>query len=190
MTAFGAPTLMGLNAMSFVISVISLIWVRRSLPHIGPETAQSSLGEDFRAGLHLIWTHPVLKRLVPIAILINFALAPLMSLDAALTHDVLHLNAFYYGLMGSSMMGGIVVGSLGIAQLMRRWSFPTLVPITLAIMGFSVVILSQVPVFGVTAGCLVVFGIAAGIVNTAVFTLLQQVTPMHMMGRVGEHSRR
>ncbi len=185
MTVFGAPTLIGLNALSFLISVASLIWVRRGLPRIVPKTDQSSFAADFRAGFHLTWTHPVLKRLVPISILINFALAPLISLDAAWAHDVLHVDAFYYGLMGSCMMGGIVVGSLANAQLTRRWALSVLVPIGLAVMGLSVVTLSQVPIFGVTASCLALFGIAAGVVNTAVFTLLQQVTPMEMLGRVG-----
>lgn len=184
MTTFGAPTLIGLNAISFVISVISLIWIRHGLPQAITEKIPSSFGTDFRAGFRLIWTHPVLKRLVPIAMLMNFALAPLMSLDAAWAHDVLHVDAFYYGLMGACMMGGIVVGSLGIAQLVRRWPFSTLVPTCLAVMGLSVLLLSQVPIFAVTAGCLALFGIAAGIVNTAVFTLLQQVTPLQMLGRV------
>ena len=185
MTAFGAPTLMGLNAISFVISVGSIVWIRRGRPRVVPETPKTAFSQDFRDGLHLIWTHSVLKRLVPIAILINFSLAPLMSLDAAWAHDVLHVDAFYYGLMGACMMGGVVVGSLGMAQLVRRWAFAILVPMALTVMGLSVVLLSQVPIFGVTAGCLAIFGIAAGIVNTAVFTLLQQVTPMEMLGRVG-----
>ncbi len=169
----------------FVISVGSIVWIQRGRPRVVPETPKTSFSQDFRDGLHLIWTHPVLKRLVLIAILINFSLAPLMSLDAAWAHDVLHVDAFYYGLMGACMMGGIVLGSLGIAQLVRRWPFARLVPAALAVMGLSVVVLSQIPIFSVTAGCLGLFGIAAGIVNTAVFTLLQQVTPMAMLGRVG-----
>ncbi len=185
MALFGAPTLMGLNAVSFGISVITIVWIYRGRQTVPPEAPHNSFGQDLRAGFHLIWTHSILKRLVSIAILANLSLAPLMSLDAAWAYDVLHTGAFYYGLMGACMMGGIVIGNLGLTPLVRRWELQILVPSGLAVMGTSVVALSQVPIFGVTAGCLTLFGIAAGIVNAAVLTLVQKTTPMEMLGRVG-----
>jgi len=183
----GPFTLMLLNSVSFIISVVALLFIKprnTEMPDGSALHQKTTFSDDWKDGIKEVLKQKTLRMLIPIAVIVNFALAPIMSLDAPWIKQVLHLQATQYGLVGASMMLGIMVGNIFVGYLNTRVSFRRLLPIGLAVMAGCVICLSQIPVYLVTITCMIGFGIAAGVINASLFTLIQKITPGPLLGRV------
>lgn len=192
----GPFRLISLNSVTFLISFLSLLlirpWKRRDLvieradlsDKSREEKFETNFTQDWKIGIQSVAKQKTLRMIIPVAVIVNFALAPIMSLDAPWIKQILHLHSTQYGLVGASMMFGVVLGNLIVNLLHKIISFHRLLPIGLAIMATAVIILSQIPLFLVTIICMVCLGTAAGVINTAMFTLIQRITPSQLLGRV------
>ncbi len=187
---WGPFILVSVNSFTFLISFLSLLLIRpwRIQSKAGSETPRhahkTSFMNDWRTGIHTVLKQKTLRMLIPVAVIVNFALAPVISLDAPWVKQVLHLRAAQYGLVGASMMFGVVAGNLLVGFVSKIISFRRLLPIGLGIMAACVITLSQIPIYAVTVSCMVGFGIAAGVINASLFTIIQKITPALLLGRV------
>ncbi|GLG02490.1 MFS transporter [Alicyclobacillus hesperidum subsp. aegles] len=182
MAVVGLPTLFFINAATFLFSVITLFLVRQ--PSHMAELRDRSFWSDWTEGMKIVVYDRLLRRLITIAIIVNFSLAPVMSLDAAWVRQILRQNTFHYGLAGACLMVGVIIGN-GLYGALAEKIRPSLVlPIALSVMSFSVICFANIPRFSVFAICLSVFGAFAGAVNTMVFTMVQNHVPAHSIGRV------
>jgi DHA3 family macrolide efflux protein-like MFS transporter len=187
--AFGPVVLFGLNGLSFVVSVASLALLQ--LPRLAHSAATprpggggSALWREILEGQHAIWGSAFLRRIVPMSLIINFAMAPINYLDVAWVRQVLHLGAFVYGLVGVAILVGMLFGSVVAARVHGRFAYGTLVPASLFSAGGAIFAFSRLPFVVPDLACLALFGVLVGVLNTIGSTVIQQATPDQLRGRV------
>src|SRR5207245_10509921 len=60
----GAARAIGVNAISYVVSVATLLWIEQPEPRPHPREEGSSFAGELREGLRLVFPHPLLASLV------------------------------------------------------------------------------------------------------------------------------
>ena len=188
----GPTILFGFNALSFAVSVASLMLIRLAVappPRVraagaGLGAAAASLWREIMEGQRLIWRDPFLRRALPVSVMVNFALAPITFLDVAWVRQVLHLGAVVYGLFGVAIVVGILIGSALASLVAPRVALPRLVMVLVAAAGLCVFGLSRLPVVAPDLAFLAAFGLFVGVLNTAVAAAMQRSVPDAVRGRV------
>ncbi len=187
----GPVVLFGLNGVSFAASVVSLTLLRlgarspvaRQAAH-GIRAAVRALANDVAQGQRVIWRSPFLRRALPLALLANFAFAPVAFLDVAWVRQVLHAGAFVYGLFGIAVLLGVVAGSAVASNVGRRLSLRAALATTACTAGLCIVALSRIPSVLPDLLCLAGFGVCGGVLETMVTWSVQRAVPDGLRGRV------
>ncbi len=185
--ALGGPLLLFIiNAATFAVSAGSLTLTRslKAPEKPGAEPSPSSVWGDLRVGLKMVWQSPFLKRLVPVAVLINFVITPVGVMDVAWVREVLHRGAVSYGFFTTSILAGMVLGGLFMAQI-RKWSsFSIVSGWSLAVSGLALAGMTMVLNYAANLVFLFVMGIAIGVVSGLVNTRVILDTPPAFRGRI------
>lgn len=130
-------TLMFLNSISFGLSGISIfviyLWgsferIRLKFPSFSLPKGKSSIVGDWKKGMETVLHQRTLRMLIPIAVIINFSLAPLMSLDAVWVDQNLEMPASAYGFVEASLICGVILGSLVVGIIRRIIPFHRIIP--------------------------------------------------------------
>ncbi len=187
MAVLGPVLLFFMNAVSFVVSFASLIFLR--VPKFVPSRDRQGGGvrqlyADWLEGFKVYAAIPVLRTLLFTALFVNFAGQGLGVLAAAWVQGPLHGNAFDFALFGAAITIGAIAGSLGAAAVLRRLRLELVLPMGIVAIGTVVVVLSRIPLLWVTLGCMLIAGIAMGLMNTGLTTMMQRLVPPDKMGRV------
>jgi Na+/melibiose symporter-like transporter len=182
---FGPATALGVDALSFAFSALSLACLRlRSAMARRPDAPRERRITELLAGVRFLWRQPVLRALT--FMIAGFSFLTLGALDLFvyyLTHD-LGQNDRAVGLVFSIASTGAIAGGLLAAPARRRWGFGVcylgsaiIEGIVLAGIGLAPTIAAMLPlVVGFTF-----LEILKGVNSIAV---RQQVTPDHLLGRV------
>ncbi|HEY1351602.1 MAG TPA: MFS transporter [Ktedonobacteraceae bacterium] len=189
---FAVASLFLMDALSFLVSVCSLLLIRTSFNE--PASVQAPAGEEQPApagfghaiveGLRYVWGHPVLRAISLMMALVNFVgntvLAQLV-LFARQQFDASDLQISWLFAAGSV---GTIALSLAAGLLRKRWSFSSIVLGSLALYGTMVFILALVRLYYVG---MVLWALIAGLsilfnINTG--SLRQAIVPNHLLGRV------
>jgi len=175
------------DGVSFALSAGSLALLH--LPR-RPLAGRTGLGpgrwwDDIRAGQTFVWRHPLLRRIIPTAVVLNFCATGVGVLEVAWVRQVLHLGGGAYGLFGVAELLGLMAGSLGYAAVGRRLGrgIALYVAVDLA-EGLGLAFLSRLPILVPDLILLGVMGVASGVINAAVATDLQRDVPDELRGRV------
>ncbi len=190
MGMFGPATLLGLDAASFVVSFLSVGFLRLPRSATLPQghgredgrPARRFLGELVE-GLRLVYGNGFFLRIALVGALVNFAFMPLNVLDVMWVRTVLHLGAFAYGMLGAAVTVGVIAGSVAAGPLMRRVDPVRLMLSSLALTAIAFAAFSRLPYYLPDLAVLVVLGVGIGIVNPVALTLFQRAIPQHLMGR-------
>ncbi len=185
MSLLGPILLFFMNAASFVVSVVSLMFLRVPRRERVPAAAGAGqLYSEWVEGFKVYRAIPLLRTLLLAALFVNFAGQGLGVLAAAWVKGPLHGTAFDYALFGAAITVGAIAGALTAAQVMRRFPIEQVLPAGTIGIGLAVVILSRVPLLWVTLLCMLLAGIAMGLMNTGLTTMMQRIVPQEKMGRV------
>ena len=188
--AFGAAGAMTADAVSYAVSVASLLGIRhresRETPPDG-KTPRPSLRADIAEGLTFVVRHPILRRVVACTGTANLFVSIATAVQIIFLVRVLHVAPAYTGLVFAvAAVGGVVGGVL--SGRMAKWVGSA------RVMWFSILVFTApgilapfawpgwgvalVPVgFGFTF-----FG--AVVYNVAQLSYRQSVTPARLMGRM------
>jgi MFS family permease len=186
----GSSVAFSVDAVTFVVSVLSLIGVRRALRARAIAAAAAGNAEaapDPTAGgfLSLLREQPVLITLFFTLIVANLVLGGLFEVGlAALVHGPLNAGAGGYGALVAVTSAGALAGTLFAARLdaLRR---PAVVASIIYLV--SAAVCAFVPYLGgaIGAGALLcTFGAALGAGNVITDTMLVRWAPKHVLGRV------
>ncbi|MGY2896617.1 MFS transporter [Deinococcus sp. UYEF24] len=173
------------DGLSFLVTSVLLLFV--ALPAQRSAAASnrvhSSLWTDLGDGLRLMRRSSLLTGLPFLALLVNAAMAPVLVVTPRLM-DVLGAGPKGYGtFLALESLGLILVGALfavvGKALPLQRC----------VLGGFALATLAQLGMWlwpGVLPllGCSLVFGLASGLINVPLGTLIQQNVPTAFLGRV------
>jgi len=182
---FDPATALGVDALSFALSAVSLACIRlRKTATVRSHEPSTSRIAELLAGVRFLWRQPVLRALT--WMIAGFSFLTMGGLDLFvyhLKHD-LGQNDRAVGLVFSVASSGAIAGGLLAAPARRRWGFAVcylgsaiVEGVILAGIGLAPTVALMLPL---TAGFLFL-EILKGVNSIAV---RQQVTPDHLLGRV------
>jgi Transmembrane secretion effector len=185
-----APVAIGVDAISYVVSAISIAWIRRPEPEIPRRADRRHLVTEVREGLATVASHPILRALVVAALNIGLftggfrgALIVLYLVQLGVTPVEF---GFIYGVGGASALLGAIV-AVPIARLVGLGR--TLVLVHVATAAFA----ACVPLAGLVPADARLPLLLVGQVGLGAFSpvwsinggsLQQLVTPDGLLGRV------
>jgi MFS family permease len=183
--ALGQSWPLYLDAISFFLMSIGTLLLRSDRRHAKLALENTKASRDLGGGFRLIASDAMLRPVVVTVSVFMLSLGAVNVAEVFFMTRTLHADAFFYGLAGTSFGGGTVLGSLGSRRLRQE----PLVLVKSSLLGVAIV--------GVLIGSiglvdhvvyvfplLAVTGVAAGVVNVAMATLLAVSTPDALRGRV------
>jgi MFS family permease len=184
--AVGAARAVGLDAASFVISFLSLLWMG---PDKVPGQKRQSQGmwRDLREGFAHVFANPVLRTLIlvfGVVILCGHMLEPNLYPFA---YSNLHFTPAVLGWILSIEGAGAVVGAFFAPRVMSRFRAGWILAITGLISGAVFVVVSFAaagPSILIVGGALIVNGLIDPVNNVTQWSLRQLLTPDHLQGRM------
>ncbi|THA56800.1 MFS transporter [Streptomyces sp. A1136] len=188
----GPAWALGLDGVTFLISSVSLVFVRFGPGHdegrerpAGPAPgAVGVLREMFVVGFRFLWTHPLLRPLTVLLTLLTFVTVGATDLLIFRVERDLHQGSTTLGYVMATSALGTLVGAFTAGRLRRDLGFGvcwlgSIVAIAVSFAGIGVS--RSVPVVAALAA-LFMFGLTLG--GVCSMTLRQEVTPQPMLGRV------
>jgi MFS family permease len=186
-TLIGPGPTLAIDAVSFLLSGLGLLLVRRGLvaPSDRPET---HILTDIREGIEFIVRHPTLRSAIGFWGIVSITTAPLVpALTVYITRD-LNFEDWVLGLLLAVYGAGTVTGALVISRRRRGSAGPMLLGGNLA----RGIILVGIGVAG-HVELLLPLGFLAGIADSAVLvtylTLRTAHSPDALLGRIGSTAR-
>ncbi len=185
----GAPLLLIADGLTFLFAAASSTFIADPFQ---PPPAPADAGSPFRGflhetaeGLRWVWQRAGMRDFVLVASLLNFFITPILVLFPFYVQDTLKAGAQWYGFLLAATSIGAVAGFLlaGVVHLrgpVRGWTLVALLvagPVLLGGIGFV-----HIPLLAVAFSFL--SGMAFGMVNIYLLTLLQAATPPELRGRV------
>jgi MFS family permease len=185
----GAPLAIFVDAISFVVSAISLVLIRSPEPSRPPTSSATPIRLEILEGLRLVRRHALLVPLTLRSIIAHVAGSFYGVLYTIYLIEDLHLNPFVLGVVVSAGGVGSLVGSLLASRVIARLGFgPALI---WAATGASIIgVLTPLAGGPLLLAALMVFlpqligdGLQT-IEGVAELSLIQGVIPNRMLGRV------
>lgn len=180
---FPLQVLFTADAASFVISAISLAWIRRSFN--GPGAPRSThILRDVADGLRYVLGHPVLRTISAMMALYNFFNSSSYAQVVLFSKERLSATDAEIGWMFSAGSVAVIIFSLLVGRLRKRFRFSQMILGVLMATGLLLIVFSQMRYFWLG---LMVWALWAGVgsmfdINT--MSLRQAIVPNEMLGRV------
>jgi MFS family permease len=182
LAAVGAAWCFGLNGLSFVAVLIALLLMR--LPTLAVAVRTAPLLEQTAIGLRYVWGNMPIRTMIlllTVSSLFGSSYAVLMPAFAA---DVLKVGEIGLGALNVAVGAGALAGSLMVASLGQYRRKALLM--TAGSLVFPVALLGMAASrsFPLTLACLALIGAAVVTQNASINTLVQQMVPDDLRGRV------
>ncbi|OGC82429.1 MAG: hypothetical protein A2W07_03995 [candidate division Zixibacteria bacterium RBG_16_43_9] len=181
---FGAGTVMILDALSFFVSVIAIFLVRVKVEQVFPSEERKRFLQELMDGLNFIRKESGILGLVVLFSVLNFFVAPVGVLIPLMVKKILKMGAEGFGVLGSSISVGMVLGSLFLGMIggVRRKGTFIMIGIVvagsfLALFGVSESFWTSIFLLG---GC----GFGFSFANILVPVVFQSKIPHEKQGRV------
>ena len=184
-TIWGPSLAVGVDALSFVISALSLLFIRPRQSASRQKDSTVSLNkQELLAGIHFLLRQPTLRAVSLLSMSFFPLLAPAQDLFIfRLKHDLSQSDGAIGLIFSLAALGGIGGGLLA-SMLRRRLGFGLSWLGALALIGMVAIVL------GLTANVWLVAFLATGftcgqtLLDINSIALRQQLTPDHLLGRV------
>jgi predicted MFS family arabinose efflux permease len=177
----GAAWCFGLNGLSFVAVIISLLVIR---PHFVPTKSRESVLTSMKEGFRFIIQQGTMEALIVLAFMMTLLAFPLIVFLPVFARDVFHGGPNLYTIFLVCSGIGSICGALTVAALGKHKHMGLLV--LLMLLGLGVLIAAFALSRQFILSCVLIF--IAGAMLLAVFTsigsLVQLITPDNMRGRV------
>lgn len=177
--------LMLFDALSFLISAVSLALVRTSFNAEEDKARErTSIGHDVLEGLRYVLKHPVLRNISAMMALVNFVGTTTGAQVVLFARTQLGASYAQIAWMYSAASVGVVVLALLAGPLRKRWSFSQVALGALMAEGALTIVFSQMRWYW---PALVIWGISGGLgilfnINTS--SLRQAIVPNYLLGRI------
>ncbi len=172
------------DVASFLFSAFMIfgIPVTRQAPP-APKQLRHLVG-DLTTGLRFIFTHEAIAFVMISMTVGMFAIRCFGALLAVFVRDVLASNSSMFGILNSLVGVGMILGTQIAPRLAARRSRNESVMAGLLGAGLSILLLAAVPRIATTVAGMLGLGLGVALIFIPAQTLLQEVTPVEMLGRV------
>ena len=188
-SAVSAPFAILVDAVSFVVSAISLLLIRTPEPPRPARTTAVPIGQEIVEGIRLVRTHRVLFPIAMRSVIGHIAGSFYGVLYTLFLIEDLHLDPFVFGIVISAGGVGSLVGSLAAARVIRRLGLGRAfiwTALAASVLGILTP-LAQGPLIVATAMVFIPQLVGDGlqtIEGVAELSLVQGQTPDRILGRV------
>ncbi|HKG25962.1 MAG TPA: MFS transporter, partial [Thermomicrobiales bacterium] len=178
----GASNVLWIDAASFAISALIFL---AFVPAIASQmTSKSRYIDEVLDGLRFIRRDQMLWTFVLLAAILNFVGAPLFSVVLPVYVKETYDSPRALGFMIAGFGAGAIAGALAYGSRGHRYSRWALMIGLLAIASAAFSVMVLLPALVLAIAVLAMVGIANGVVNPIVSTILQERTPSDLRGRV------
>lgn len=180
---FGPVAALGVDALSFAASVLTLLCLRLRRPAADRSDRAHPVAE-LLAGVRFLWREPTLRALT--FLIAGFSFLTLGALDLFvfhLKHDLLRGDGAV-GAVFSVASCGAVAGGLLAAPGRRRWGFGICYLGGAMVQGIALVAVGIAPTVALVAPAAMLFMAMDLFKGVNSMSLRQQITPDHLLGRV------
>ena len=189
-----APFAIVVDALSFLVSVLSLVWIHRPEPRPVSEQQPAPFWSELRVGLHFIWRQPVLRVIVASLAVFNFFSSALSSLYVIYVVRALGVTPASLGLIYGIGSIGFLLGAglvkpiterIGIGQAILWGAF-------LCDGGYLLILLahgSSLLVICLLIAAQLVTSFGGPVTAIAQGSYRQAITPTQLQGRVNGANR-
>jgi MFS family permease len=179
----GAAIAFGLNGISFLAVIVSLLIVRSH--QVKAQPSGKSMLHEFVEGLKFIKGQPRIQDLLMFVVLVTFLGFPVLTIMAPFASTILHGDAETYGQLLAFSGLGALVGVLFVVPIVQAARRTGLILMgALAWMSMWFIILSRTNVLTVAQLCIFLFSIGAPTVLTMALGLIQLLAPPGMRARL------
>lgn len=179
---FGDDVCFGLNALSFVAVIISLLMMRLPAFIVKPHT-KNILG-DLREGLNYVRKTPQISFVIGMLALISLFVLPFSTLIPVYAKDIFHGTASTFGVIDSVIGLGAFSGAIFLASLKPGSNLQKILAINTFVFGTGLVLFSHTTLYPLALlfAMIGAFGMMSQITITN--TLIQTAVDPSMRGRV------
>jgi MFS family permease len=168
---------------TFYIGVIAMVGMM-TIPAVVNRKAIVSVRQNLNDGFSYVSRHPQLRIQLALAFVPTILAFPYMALMPIFAEDVLGKGAGGFGLMGSAVGIGAVIGTLTLATLKNVQHKGHLMIVAVFVLGISLVLFALSRNFELSLVILMVTGAAQMLYLTTNQTILQLTVDDEMRGRV------
>jgi MFS family permease len=182
--AVGAARAIAVDAASFAVSWISLLFIRA--PEPAPRPATGRLG-GLAEGARHVWGNPVLRSLILSVGLSIFGAHAVEAVEYPFAYHRLGFSPGLFGVLLSLSGAGAILGALAVQAVTRRLGVGPSIAITGVLLGADLCLLAaavRLPAVAVVALSQVGLGFLDPIHNVNQQSLRQSMTPDRLQGRM------
>lgn len=181
--AFGATGALWLDAASFLVSAALVVFFIPR-PHAAEgEAARGRFFSELADGLRFIWRRPLVKALLLMVLLSNLVEAPGTVVLAVFAEEE-YGSAANFGLLVGVLGGAALAGALAYSAIGHRLPRRRTFLVCFSVVPVSYLGLAALPPLPIALVALAVGGFAAGPINPLLFTVMTEIVPSELRGRV------
>jgi MFS family permease len=186
--ALTAPVTLVVDAFSYLVSIVSLLSVRRA-EQVPPSTAKRHVMQELRSGLTWVFGRPILRWLAVGGFWANFSLVTVWTLFLLYGTYQLRFSSATLGLIFMISSTGGVLGALIAGRVIKRFplGFSYFGSLSGLLLGPVVIVLAAGPrplVVALMTFSFFITNLGLGVANVVVVTLRQMTTPQSLMSRM------
>ncbi len=181
----GVAFAFGVDAFTFLVSVVTLWWLQMPRVLKTAQAAMDSVWASIKAGFKFMWNDPLLRLFMVIITILNFLFGgPIVVGIPVLANQRLPEGAAAFGIIVAGYGGGNLLGIIlsGAIKQTRRLNWTTAG--IFGAFGVGLGLLAVLNNMWLSAALLFVLGIGNGYISIILITFLQRRTPAHMLGRM------
>lgn len=195
----GLKLILIINSISFILSAISEFFIQVPKTNKKPEKINfKSFKEDFKEGLSFIKERPIIKAIIRLGIILNFAFSSFISVGLLyISKEILKVSDTQYGLMQSLLVIGMFLAPIVCTYMSKKLSLGKIMFIGVFISSIIVFLISicatnlmvnifssKLILFGIITILCIVFITMISAVNMALAISIQKQVPIAYLGRV------
>lgn len=193
LTIVRPAVLVGIDALSYVVSVIALLFVRDTEERAKPED-RKPLVQEIREGAAFVVRQPLLVRIVLCTAGSNLFSTIATTMLPVLVLRQLGISSALWGVAISVGAIGGLLGAMATSRLSKRVGEGTIIPLSAVVFGLPFFLLAIMPLVPSAAFVLLTVGefvlsFSVLVYNIAQVTFRQRICPPRLMGRMNASIR-
>ena len=181
LTELGATWCFGLNGVSFIAVIISLLILK---PRYTPSPSRETMLNSLKEGIHFIRTRVAMESLIVLAFLMTLLGIPMVVFLPVIARDVFHQGPGTYTILLSCSGAGSVVGALVVAAIGNAANKGRKALLMLIVLGILMAGFAMSPWLWLSAVLIFLAGGVLIAVFAMITSLVQLITTDDMRGRV------